>query len=196
MRPAVVFKTGVGMSPLLLAVAALASAPPAYAQDAYLAAGVCVLLMGTSFLLRSDWISLVSFGVGSALLTLSLAPSGPVPAVAAAVALLIAFDIVWLTRSLSGIVETRIDPEDREGVARYFGLLKLQAWRSSVVGVLALALSLISVGAPLPVVTFANPVAGSGILALAALLLALLAGAERDSIRRLLRQGRSGPGPP
>ncbi|MDG6902268.1 MAG: hypothetical protein JRM80_09955, partial [Nitrososphaerota archaeon] len=67
---------------------------------------------------------------------------------------------------------------------------------SSVVGLLAFVLSLVAVGAPLPLVTFANPVTGSGILALAALLLALLAGVEGGTIRRLLGKERSESGPP
>lgn len=196
MKPALILKRGIGVSPLLLAVAALAAAPPAYAQDAYLGAGVCGLLVGISFILGSDGVNLASFGGGSALLALCLAPLGPVPAFAVAVGLLVYFDVVWLAKSLSGIVETKMDPEDGEAVTRYFGLLKVQAWRSSVVGLLAFVLSLVAVGAPLPLVTFANPVTGSGILALAALLLALLAGVEGGTIRRLLGKERSESGPP
>ena len=196
MNPALVLKRGIGASPLLLAAAAAAAAPLPYADAAYLAAGVCGLLVGTSFVFGSDGVNLASFGVGSALLALCLAPHGPVPAFAGAVALLVSFDVVWLAKSLSGIVETKMDPEDREAAKRYFGLLKAQAWRSSVVGLLAFALSLVAVGGPIPLVTFASPVTGTGILALAALLLALLAGVERDTVRRLLRSERPGAGPP
>ena len=111
---------------------------------------------------------------------------GPLIAAATVVILLVAFDLVWLSRSLFGVVEHRFDPEDGVTFSRHLRLLKLQAWRSAIVGLLAFTVTFVALTAPFPVVAFSNPVSGTGLLALGGLLLVLLAATERGAVADLL----------
>jgi hypothetical protein len=193
-KQVIALRWGMRVSPLLLSAASLAAVPAPYESDVLAAAGICVATLAISFVLKSDPLHLASFGTGASLLALASASNGPLLAAAIVVTLLVLCDLVWLGRSLFGIVEWSFDPEDRIAISRHLQLLKFQAWRSTVVGLLAFAVTLVALTTTLPVVAFANPVSGTGLLALGGLLLALLAGAERGAVVDLLRSRRNREG--
>ena len=190
MKQVTALKWGATALPAIFASASAASAPATHALGMYCAAAVVAALLATSWLVRSDGVYLASFGSGGALLAFALSPAGSIVAAGTVVVILLLFDLVWLGKSLFGIVESRFDPEDRSTVSRYLGLMGVQAWRSAVVGSLAFTASVAALTTPLPVVAFSNPVSGSGILALGALLLALLAVSERGAIQDLISPRR------
>ena len=194
MKQVTALRWGMRVSPLLMSVVSLAAAPAPYELDALVAAGICLALLAVSTVLRSDAVHLASFGVGASLLALTSASGGPLVAAATVVTLLVLCDLVWLGRSLFGIVEWTYDPEDVETISRHRRLLKFQAWRSTVVGLLAFAVTVGALTTALPVVAFANPVSGTGLLTLGGALLALLAGAERGAVADLLRSRRTRQG--
>lgn len=190
MNPALAFQRQARAVPLALALASAALAPAAYAPGVYVAAGVGTALLAISLLVQSDRFYLSSYSAGASLLSVTLATGSTLAATAAVVILLVLFDLIWLGRSLFGIAETRYDPDDRATVSRHFQLMLTQAWRSGVVGLLAFTVTVVALTTPLPVVAFADPVSGSGLLALLALLLALLAGSEKRSVTKLNRAER------
>jgi hypothetical protein len=193
-KQVIALRWGMRVSPLLMSALSLAAAPDPYELDALVAAGICLALLAVSLVLRSDAVHLASFGVGASLLALSSDSGGPLVAAATVVTLLVLCDLVWLGRSLFGIIEWTYDPEDVETVSRHRRLLKFQAWRSAVVGLLAFAVTVVTLTTALPVVAFANPVSGTGLLTLGGVLLALLAGAERGAVADLLRSRRTRQG--
>ena len=92
------------------------------------------------------------------------------------VSLLVFFDIIGMTKSLFGLTgPLAVDLQDRETTRRYFRMLGRQTLYSSGVGLAAFGLAISVIVAPIPQVVFGNPVSGTGILALAAILLILLA---------------------
>lgn len=177
---------GIRVSPLLMSAASVAAASPAYELDTSVAVGFCLAMLAVSFILRSDVANVASFCIGASLLALTSVAGGPLIAAATVVILLVAFDLVWLSRSLFGVVEQRSDPEDGVTFSRHLRLLKLQAWRSAIVGLLAFTVTFVALTAPFPVVAFSNPVSGTGLLALGGLLLVLLAATERGAVADLL----------
>jgi hypothetical protein len=193
-KPVIALRWGMRASPLFLSAASLAAAPAPYEPDALVAAGICIAALAISFILRSDAVHLASLGTGASLLALVSASKGPLLAAVVVVILMVLCDLVWLGRSLFGIVEWNFDPEDRITISRHQRLMKFQAWRSLVVGLLAFAVTVVALTTALPVVAFANPVSGTGLLALGLLLLALLAGAERGALVDLLRSRRAREG--
>ena len=195
MRSDSLLRHGVQFLPLAFAAALAASAPEGYAAVEYFAAGVCILLWLVSVALTSDSVYLSAFVVGMIALMFTSAVAGPLLGLVTVVCLLFLLDVAWLSKSLFGIAEQRYDPDDGRTVSRHMGLLGAQVGRSATVGVMAFALSVFVVTARVPAVTFANPVSGSGLLSLAALLLTLLAGVEWGTIRNILRQKRAGEGP-
>jgi len=191
MKRVAALQWGARVTPVFLSAASVAVAPAHYRLDASVAAGICAAMLAVAVVLRSDAVHIASFGGGASLLALASASGGPLLAAAVVVTLLVVFDLVWLGRSLFGVVEQRFDPRDGATVSRHLRLLKLQAWRSAVVGLLALAITVVALTAAFPVIAFSNPVSGSGLLALCGLLLALLAGAEKDAMADFLPRRRA-----
>jgi hypothetical protein len=193
MKRAQALRRGTLVAPGLFAAVSVVIAPAPFAIDAFIGAVFTILLLMISVVLHSDGGYLFSFGAGSSALALTSWGAGPLVGTGVAVALLVSFDLAWLARGVFGVAEERFDPDDGEAVSRYMGLIRDQAWRSALVGTLAFAVTVAVLSTPIPILKFGNPVSGTGLLALAALLLALLAGTNRKAVREVLRLRRKTP---
>lgn len=184
-----VLRKGVSLIPGPLALAVVLSTAPGYELSTFIVAVSCLGLFAASLLIRSDGLHIVSLSGLAVLLSLAASRSGFLLSFAAVTSLLVLFDMVVLVRSLFGLTYPKVDPRNAGTSSAYLGILKKQAVRSSGVGLATLLVSMAIVSTPLPLVTFANPVSGSGLLALAALLLIALAASGTGPIRQVF--GRS-----
>lgn len=161
--------------PGVLALAAAMAPIPGYGLGTYLASVACILVLITSYLMRSDGLYLVALSLGASVLGLTAASDGLELSFAVVIALLVLFDVVRLAKSLFGILRPMVDPTDSVTIGRYLAMVRGQVARSSGVGLASYIIAMSAVSTPLPLVSFTNPVSGSGILALVALLLVVLA---------------------
>lgn len=108
--------------------------------------------------------------------------------------LLVLLDVASLVKSLFGLTYSRIDRRYGDTPSAYLDIIRRKAVRSSGVGLATFLVSLAIISTPTASITFANPVSGSGLLALATLLLIILAasGAGRIGLvfRRQVRPSR------
>jgi hypothetical protein len=158
---------------------ALSFVPISYSAGqpgAYVAIAVLVALLVGSIMLTSDSLLLVTLGGVAVAVGLASTVGGLTVSFAVVVSLLVFFDFVGMAKSLFGLTgPLAVDLQDRETVSRYFRMLGRQTLHSSAVGFAAFVLAISVIDAPIPQVVFGNPVSGTGILALAAILLVLIA---------------------
>jgi hypothetical protein len=173
----------VSFVPGLAALALFVVPVPGYQKTIDLVSTVSLALLVASFLIRSDGLFLVSLSTVALALGLVSTTGGVLVSFAVVVLLLASFDFVELTRSLFGITDPAADMLDAATVSRYLEMLRGQAVRSSGLGLATFFVALAVVGAPFPELVYANPVSGSGILALCAMLLIALATSKRGWLR-------------
>ena len=177
-------------APCPLAVAVMLSPVPAQAPLKYLAAAVCFAVFIASVLTHSDGLHTVSFAGFAVLSGIVAVQAGLFLSFAVIVLLLVVLDMVGLVKSLFGLTRSKVDFADRRVVSPYLGIIKKQAVRSLGVGFGAFLISMAMLFSPIPELAFANPVSGSGILALASLLLILIAAGGTGLSARFLARGR------
>lgn len=172
------------LTPLPMTVAVILYPATQLAPPKDLAAAVFFAMFGASVLMRSDGLHAAAFA-GLAVLSGAVAvQAGLFISFAVVVLLLVVFDMVGLVKSLFGITRPKVDFGNHNVVSLYLGIVRKQAVRSLGVGFAAFLVSAAMLFSPIPELAFANPVAGSGILALASLLLILIAaGGPRVSAR-------------
>jgi hypothetical protein len=193
MNPAEVLRRGVSLLPAGLGLAVVLSPAPGYEPQEYLAATVCLTIFVASLLMGSDGLHIISLSGLAILLGLVVSQIGILYALAVVVVLLVTLDLAGLVGSLFGLTWRRMDPKDKVTSSRYLDIIKKQAVRSSMAGFTAFLLSVVIVTTPIPVITFGNPVTGSGILALAVLLLILLASSRPGKPRRIFSRSEVKP---
>jgi len=176
--------------PGLLALVALLTPAPGYESPKDLAAAACLALLVASFLTRSDGFHAASMSGCAVLLGLEATQFGLPLAFAVAVALLFAFDIAGLVESLFGIAQAKVDLQNRATTTAYLGIIRRQAVRFSGVCFATFLISLAVVTTPIPLLAFANPVSGSGLLALSTLLLILLVASGMNLPKRAARRAQ------
>ena len=143
---------------------------------AYVATAMFIALLAGSIMIPSDSLLLVALGGVAVAVGLVSTVGGLVVSFAVVVWLLVFFDFIGMSKSLFGLTGAlAVDLQDRETVGRYFRMLGRQTLYSSGVGFAAFILAIAVIIAPIPQVVFGNPVSGTGVLALAAILLILLA---------------------
>jgi hypothetical protein len=162
---------------LYIVQGALSFVPIFYSVDqpgAYVATAILLALLVGSVMLTSDSLMFVAFGGAAAAAGLASTVWGPIVSFAVVVSLLVFFDFIGTAKSMFGLTgPLAVDLQDQETVSRYFKMLGTQTLHSSAVGLASFALAVSVIVAPLPQVVFGNPVSGTGILALAAILLVL-----------------------
>jgi hypothetical protein len=193
MNPAEILRRGVSLLPAGQGLAVVLSPAPGYEPQEYLAATVCLTIFVASLLMGSDGLHIISFSGLAILLVLAVSQIGILYALAVVVVLLVALDLVGLVESLLGLTWRRMDQQDKVTSSRYLDIIKKQAARSSMVGFTTFLLSVAIVTTPIPLISFGNPVTGSGILALAVLLLILLASSRPGKPRRIFRRSEARP---
>jgi hypothetical protein len=183
-------RRAVSLLPGPLALAVTLAPAPGYELQKYVVVAVSLAIFVTSFLLRSDGLFIVSLSCLAVLLGLVVSPAGFLYSFAVIVALLVMIDLVGLVGSLLGLTRRRTDSRSDSASSRYLGMVGKQAVRSSMVGITTFLLSVAIVSTPVPLVTFGNPVSGSGILALATILFILLASSKVTQLGRVFRKSK------
>lgn len=87
------------------------------------------------------------------------------------------FELTGLVKSLFGLTYRRVDLQYGGTTSAYLRIIRRQAIRSSGIGLATFFISLAILSTPIPLLVFANPVSGSGLLALSTLLPILLVAA-------------------
>jgi hypothetical protein len=164
---------------------------PGYELPKYFAALACFTLLFASVLTRSDGIHTASMLSSASLLGLAAVPLGLVSSFAVIVSLLVVLDLANLAKSLFGVTYTRVGLDDGSTSKTYLSILRNHAVRSSGIGFVTFLVSFAIVSTPIPLLAFANPVSGSGLLALSTLLLTILVASGLDLPRRLLRRNHN-----
>lgn len=176
--------------PGLLALAVVLAPAPGYELPKDLAATACFGLLVASFLTHSDGLHTASMSGSAVLLGLAATQFGLPLAFAVVVTLLLAFDLASLVESLFGITRTKVDLESRATTTAYLDIVRRQAVRFSGVCFATFLISLAVVTTPIPILAFANPVSGSGLLALSTLLLVVVVASGMSLPRRTLGGAR------
>ena len=161
--------------PAFLSVAVVLAPARGYDLPRDIAAASCVALLAASLLTRSDGLYSVSIAGSAALVALEVLQFGLPPSFAVVVLLLVAFDLVGLTKSLFGITYQRAGLQDGGTCRTYLHILRRQVIRSSAIGIATFVISLAIISTPIPLLILTNPVSSSGVLALSTILLILLA---------------------
>jgi hypothetical protein len=177
--------------PGLLTLAVVVIPAPGYELPKYFGALGCLTLLFASVMARSDGFHSASMLFSAALLGLATIQFGLVPSFAVIVSLLVALDLANLTRSLFGITYTRVGLDDGNTSAAYLSILRNHAVRSSGIGFATFLISFGVVITPVPLLAFANPVSGSGLLALSTLLLIIVGASGMGLLRRVFRRTRT-----
>ncbi len=176
----------INLFPPILALLALLSGGPGYATATYVVATIGVAIYAASFLTRSDGLHMVSLLMLGALVVFVVSSWGWLLLTFAAVAsLLVMTDLTFLASSLIGLTYPRVDLRQGGGAHAYLDMIKRQAVRSAGVGIATFLVSLLVAIPQAPLIAFGNAVSGSGLLALAALLLIALTASEAWMMRRL-----------
>ncbi len=176
----------INLFPPALALLALLSGEPGYATATYVFATTGVAIYAASILTRSDGLYLVSLlALGALVAFVASSWGGYVLTFAVVTALLVMADLAYLSSSLLGLTNSRVDLRQGGRAPAYLDMIKRQAVRSAGAGFATFLLSLFVVIPQVPLIAFGNAVSGSGLLALAALLLIALAASEAGTMRRL-----------
>jgi hypothetical protein len=174
--------------PLTLAV--VLSPAPGYELPKNLAAAFFLAVFIVSVLMRLDGLHTASLSGLAVLLGLASTQIGIVFSFAVVTSLLFMFDVVSIVKSLFGLTYPRMDLGGNDTASAYLRIVRRQTGLSLAVCFAAFLISLAILITPIPQLTFANPVSGSGLLALATLLLILLAVSGVGLPRRVLRGSR------
>lgn len=171
--------------PLTLAI--VLSPAHGYELPKDLAAAACFAIFIASLVTRSDGLHAVALSGLAALLGLAAIQAGLLLSFATVSSLFVLFDLVSIVKSLFGLTYTRIGLQSSGTTSTYLGIAKKQTVRSFGVCFATFLISIAVLSTPIPQLTFANPVSGSGLLALSTLLLILLAASGTGLPRRAFR---------
>jgi len=181
------------LSPGVLALGVVLEPIRGYELQESLLVVLSLALFLCALLARSDGLHITSLASLAFLLLLGVSQESYVYSFATVVLLLVGLDFVGLVHSMFGLTQRREDLLVSGAASKYLEIMTEHLVRSLTVGVSALLLSLAMVSVPIPQLVFGNPVSGTGILALATLLLILLAFTSFDQVKGWFWGRRTNP---